>query len=444
MNRMRHVMSWLLVIGMAFQLSVPTSCVGQAPADTPDPAAENQTKSVPDLIQQLLEEDTELQIEAARRLRRLGPQAKEALPALRERLLSDEAAVRVAVMRTIAAMGDEAKNAIPAIADLLADRAPIDQGEVWIVAAETLGSIGGEATLEAVMPLLVPSDEDVRYRAACLVLYTMGEEAAPALPTLVEILEAQEEPLGPPLYSVEGMGVAGAEAVPALIPLLDHENFHYQYFVCKVLGAIGEPAKPAVPKLIDRLKNGLPSVRRHAATALGNIGPASGEGAVAALTAALSDPLAPVRQDAAKALGQFGSSARSAAPALKEAVEDPGFPARVDAAASLWKIDPSHQDLVVKTLFEELEGDNEAWTAARELGLLAEEAKIVARILGMLDSATPEMKEQIVEMVGWLGTAGRPALDSLRAIRADESAEPDLREAAREAIERIETNRSGD
>jgi HEAT repeat protein len=341
-------------------------------------------------------------------------------------------------------MGDEAKSAIPAIADLLGDRAPIDNGEVWIVAAETLGGMGGEATLQAVMPLLVPSDEDVRYRAACLVLYTMGEEAVPALPTLVEILEAKQEPLGPPLYSVEGMGPAGAEAIPALIPLLDHENFHYQYFVCKVLGAMGESAKPAVPKLIDRLENGLPSVRRHAATALGDIGQVAGEEAVLALTAALSDPLAPVRQDAARALGQFGNSARSAVPALKEAVENPSFPARVDAAASLWKIDPSHQDLVVKTLFEELEGDDEAWTAARELGLLAEEAKIVDRVLGMLDSATPEMKEQVVEMVGWLGSAGRPALEKLRAIRADESAEPDLREAAREAIERIETNRAGD
>lgn len=444
MNRLLEVSCCLLAIGLAWLVPVPESCLGQAPTDSAARATGDQTRSVPDLIQQLLEEDTDRQIEAARRLRRLGPEAKEAIPALRERLLSDEATVRVAAMRALAAMGGEAKSAIPAMADLLADRAPIDNGEVWIVAAETLGRVGGDETLEVVLPLLVPSEDDVRYRAACLVLYTMGEEAAPALPTLVKILEAQEEPLGPPLYSVEGLGAAGAEAVPALISLLDHENFHYQYFVCRTLGAMGEVAKPAVPKLIDRLKNGLPSVRRHAATALGNIGPVAGQEAVEALTAALSDPLAPVRQDAARALGQFGRSASSAGPALKEAVEDPGFPARVDAAASLWKIDPSHQELVVKTLFEELEGDNEAWVAARELGLLAEEAKIVDRILGMLDTATPEMQEQVVEMVGWLGSAGRPALDKLRAIQADESAEPDLREAAREAIERIETNRAGD
>jgi HEAT repeat protein len=315
---------------------------GTSTARVPAQAPAEQT-AVEELTQQLFSENSMARANAARQLRRFGPAARSAVPALIELVAHPEVEVRVAAIRTLGAIGPGARDAVPVLVTRLDDREPVDAGEVWLVAGEALGQIGGEAALEGILPLLVPDPNDLRYRGACLVLHTMGAQAAPAVPRLLEILASGTEPLGPPLYALEGIGAHGAEALPALIGLLDHENFHYQYFVCRVLSAMGEKAAPAVPKLMDRLQHGAPSVRRHAALALGDIGPVGGQPAVEALTAALSDPLAPVRQDAATALGQLGPTARSAAPALAAAAADKAFPARTQAAASLWKIDPSQK-----------------------------------------------------------------------------------------------------
>ena len=440
MRRLRRVTVVVGWMGLVHLLGLSADGIPHLLAADRQPAAVN--RSVDDLVQQLFDENSTRKIEAARQLRQLGPQARPAVPALVELLSSEDVQVRVASLRALGAIGPEASEAVPAVAARLDDLALIDDGQVWLVAGETLGKIGGAAALDVVLPLLVPSEDDIRYRSACLVIYTMGEHGGPAVPRLVEILEANQEPLGPPLYALEGIGPPAAPAVPGLITILDHENFHYQYFVCRILGAIGAEAQAAVPKVIERLQNGAPSVRRHAALALGKIGVSSGQEVVDALAAALSDPLAPVRQDAAVALGELGPAARSAAPKLVEALTIPNFPARAQAAASLWKIDASHKELVLKTLFDELEGQNAPWDAARELGLLAEEARIVDRLRNLLDSAPPEMQEQVVEAVGWMGEAGRPSIGRLRMIVADEQAEPDLRQAAREAIQRIESHRA--
>jgi flavorubredoxin len=93
---------------------------------------------------------------------------------------------------------------------------------------------------------------------------------------------------------------------------------------------------------------------------------------------------------------------------------------------------------VLQVLFEELASIQSPWEAARALGEMAAEAKIQARLLGMLDTVPPEQQEQVVEAIGWMGAAGRPALERLRSIQDDVDAEPDLRQAAREAIQRIE------
>ena len=93
-------------------------------------------------------------------------------------------------------------------------------------------------------------------------------------------------------------------------------------FAAEQLGLRGQvratDVKEAVEPLMEAVKSDeSASVRRAAATALGQIAP-DPEKAVPALTGALKDKAKDVRMAAALALGAFGPEARSALPALRE------------------------------------------------------------------------------------------------------------------------------
>jgi len=91
------------------------------------------------------------------------------------------------------------------------------------------------------------------------------------------------------------------------------------------LGHIGQVKKsytePAVPALIEALRDPDAGVRKAAATAVGKIDP-DVKVAVPALTDALKDKAPPVRQAAAGALGLIGPDAKDAIPALRETQKD--------------------------------------------------------------------------------------------------------------------------
>ena len=91
------------------------------------------------------------------------------------------------------------------------------------------------------------------------------------------------------------------------------------------LGHIGQIKKsytePAVPALIDALRDTDAGVRKAAANALGKVDP-DVKLAVPALTDALKDKVPPVRQAAASALGLIGPDAKDAIPTLRETQKD--------------------------------------------------------------------------------------------------------------------------
>ena len=91
------------------------------------------------------------------------------------------------------------------------------------------------------------------------------------------------------------------------------------------LGHIGQIKKsltePAVPGLIDAMKDTDAGVRKAAADALGKVDP-DVTVAVPPLVDALKDKAAPVKQAAAGALGQIGPDAKDALPALRELQKD--------------------------------------------------------------------------------------------------------------------------
>ena len=85
------------------------------------------------------------------------------------------------------------------------------------------------------------------------------------------------------------------------------------------LARIGEPA---IPQLTGLLDDPNPTVRMHAARALGRMG-SQAQPAVPRLVAALEDPEPDVQRAAARALGHMGPAAKDAVPALIRVIKRP-------------------------------------------------------------------------------------------------------------------------
>ena len=147
-----------------------------------------------------------------------------------------------------------------------------------------------------------PSDYLAK-RDACVGLAQMGPKARPAVPALVEALEA--------------LLARGEQA-------------------CVALGKIGPTARVALPSLQKALTNSSPTCRREATLALS----AWGLGVIGALVASLRDPQSANRRNAAVALGLFGDEAREAVPALAVLLKDPDVSVRQAALASLHSLAP--------------------------------------------------------------------------------------------------------
>jgi HEAT repeat protein len=129
-----------------------------------------------------------------------------------------------------------------------------------------------------------------------------GSGAAPALPTLLGIAKGGGD-LGNRARALGAIGAIGPEAasaVPSLIGALECEGKE-EILARYAAGALAKLGAAAVKPLAEALQSRHPHVRRQAATALGQIGPAAKE-AEAALRKAAEDGEETVRKAAQEAL----------------------------------------------------------------------------------------------------------------------------------------------
>jgi HEAT repeat protein len=143
------------------------------------------------------------------------------------------------------------------------------------------------------------------------------------------------------MRAVARFGPGGAEAVPALITALKHDDPTVRWQAARALGKIGAPAVPAVPELA-RLATSDPEplVREHAAEALGDIGPAAADG-IPALVQLLRYRVARVRRDAVRALGQMGPTAKGVLGDVRALEQDSDADVRAAATRAIRFIDPT-------------------------------------------------------------------------------------------------------
>jgi HEAT repeat protein len=199
-------------------------------------------KALPKLIKAL--ENDDMQSLAVEVIRRLGPQAKDAVPALILELKDPDPAYRQEVEFALAAIGPEAKAAVPALLEHMIDSK--EEPKDRYTACYALGKIGPAAAVAvpALRQNMAGDDKFLKVASVWALLHIQPEDRplkALAVPLLAKALEESERDL----VKVE---------------------------VATALGAIGPTAQAAIPTLEKAAKDDdSAAVRTAAADALKKI-----------------------------------------------------------------------------------------------------------------------------------------------------------------------------
>ena len=198
-----------------------------------------------------------------------------------------------------------------------------DNPAVRMAAANTLGFMREDAA-EAV-PVLINALEDSYEPVRRNAIYALGAIGKPAVEPLIDTLDAEKEAfeMEPILHicdAAHGLAALGASAVSELVATLKDERENVRASAAYALGEMGPVAAEAVDTLITLLTDESEAVRRHAVSALGMIKVPTSK-TVPALVEVLENPEdTDLAFFAAQALTRIGPDATAAAPALAEAL----------------------------------------------------------------------------------------------------------------------------
>lgn len=333
------------------------------------------------------------------------------VPVLIKTLGDSEAARREAAADMLGRIGPPARTAVPALLAALKDKS----SAVALMAARALAEIDPTRSLPAV-PLLADS-LDVPGAAAALA--NIGPDARGAVPALIAALKPHKGNASQELIRLNArlaLARIGAPAVPALIEALKDKRDGVAPLAGEALGWILPPPKQAVPALCEALRND----RAHAAVY-------------------------------ARSLGQLGSLARPALPDLIDLLMDAA--SRAEAAVALVSIDPRQADKAVPPLIKDLQADEEKQRQAAVMALIrlgpaaqpAADAVVtllrdrlltnreiealrdvwphaIPGLVELLKDPQVELRQRSVLALGQIGPEARAALPSLIAALSDRDA----------------------
>jgi HEAT repeat protein len=193
--------------------------------------------------------DTPLRRAVMEALVEVGPD-KDAVPDLEKALRDTDVQVRQHALDAAAKLGPEAKSLVPLVAAAVSER------RLCNTALDTLAKIGPGTKDPQVMRVLEQAlgDKDHRLQAANTVvaIHPNGPEAAVLVPKLLTILETQQTDKTKELRakSVEALSKIGKVAVPDLVRKgLRHRNPWVRLGAAKALGEMGRPAQDALNPL---------------------------------------------------------------------------------------------------------------------------------------------------------------------------------------------------
>jgi HEAT repeat protein len=231
------------------------------------------------------------------------------------------------------------------------------------------------------------------------------------------------------------------KARPVRKPSMMHPNTAQvirRVLVAALTGSLPDEYRDeAVNLLLEALCAPDDDVRGLAVIALNEIAPRSPV-VLPALTDALNDSSETVRRRAARALGDLGPGALPALPYLAAGLQDDSLGIRLECAAALGRIGPDAEPALPSLFVLLLEPDLRVRTLAassiRHVGPAA-----VNYALAMLADSEPIMRERACELLGRMGCLDDFVVESL--LEACTDSEPEVREAARNALDRLQQQR---
>jgi hypothetical protein len=234
--------------------------------------------------------------------------------------------------------------------------------------------------------------ENILYRDQILAATLIGENNftdSDLLKTYIELLRRRKSYIeSAPVDALSGIGMP---AVPALLDALKNQDPSVRSGAASALGNIGDPQ--VIPALLDALKDQDGSVRSEAVNALGFIRDPQ---VIPALLEALKDQDGSVRSGAASALGYTGDP--QVIPALLDALKDQDGSVRSGAARSLGYIgDPQ----VIPALLDALKDEDPSVRsgAASALGNIGD-PQVIPALLEALKDKDESVRLGAVEALG--------------------------------------------
>ena len=380
----------------------------------------------------------------------IGPKAKPAAGALAALCADKQKEVRRAAYRALEAIGSAP---VMPIVKLLNDKDP----EVCSDAAEALTwlrPLPQEAVPQLAAALqndkLTEENPDVAFfvrNAAAEALASLGSQAKEAVPALIGVVKTTGEQDLLRLRHPEEAGHLralrriGEPAVAPLTKLLKDNNWVVRWQAALTLGAIGRPAKEALPALQAVLENEEKqpeaSLEVVAAAALAQVRIGGDpKQPVAAITKLLGHMFPRVRYYAAQVLWQLGPKAADAVPALIRLLDDEEEAVRGMAVEALRAIGPAAKAavpaLVKKLSDEEAEVRLAAANALKGLGPVAAEA--TPELAKALSGEDEDLRKAALEALAAIGPAAKPAAPELAKLLANKAVKPNVRANAAEVL----------
>ena len=260
--------------------------------------------AVPGLIDALKDDSKSVQSYAAKALGEIGSDAKAAVEPLGAMLTSTDAHVEAAAIAALAKIG---KASIPVLIKAIENENPATRAR----AVQTLGMIGGDA-VPALVDALGHKQAEVRLGAAAALAPLRVSDKMVVLALAHGVTDSDKRVGSQCLRSLQTLGTGAKLAVPKLIASLKEVDSATKLQIANVLQGINEESPAMLAAAVELVKDSSPTVRQVALAILAQ----QGKPALPHVIESLKDADISVRFAAVQSLQWLPGDLKDALPSL--------------------------------------------------------------------------------------------------------------------------------